>query len=359
MSGGLTMSCSMPLTISFMSAPVGRGLRGRASAARAAVGRGRDGVVDRLDVVQDVAGIAALLDRAAADRRRPDAADRDAEVAAVGASAGGDRRRSRTSGRAGGAGPSSPSAARTRRSRSRARGGPRGRRRGTPRPARSARRRCRSSAPAHRARSAARRGRRAARRAPAGAEMLPPTVAFGAPRRPRCARRRSRAPRRRLRRARRSAPSRRSRPGRRRRAPCRGRSGGASAPARASRRPTAISGSRIVPPAKTVIPSPSPYREAASSADVGKSTSSGHCADSKRGSEDGAKTRPTTVRRVAFASIDELDSALAGASYLADRGLATALYLSLSSRSRCCSKARRASARPRRRRRSPRRSARR
>jgi MoxR-like ATPase len=32
---------------------------------------------------------------------------------------------------------------------------------------------------------------------------------------------------------------------------------------------------------------------------------------------------------VAFASIDELDSALAQASYLADRGLATALYLSL------------------------------
>jgi MoxR-like ATPase len=32
---------------------------------------------------------------------------------------------------------------------------------------------------------------------------------------------------------------------------------------------------------------------------------------------------------LAFASIEELDSALAGASYLADRGLATALYLSL------------------------------
>jgi MoxR-like ATPase len=32
---------------------------------------------------------------------------------------------------------------------------------------------------------------------------------------------------------------------------------------------------------------------------------------------------------MAFASIDELDSALAGASYLADRGLATALYLAL------------------------------
>nr|MBA3842419.1 MoxR family ATPase [Actinomycetota bacterium] len=32
---------------------------------------------------------------------------------------------------------------------------------------------------------------------------------------------------------------------------------------------------------------------------------------------------------MAFASIDELDLALSGASYLADRGLATALYLSL------------------------------
>jgi MoxR-like ATPase len=35
------------------------------------------------------------------------------------------------------------------------------------------------------------------------------------------------------------------------------------------------------------------------------------------------------VWAMAFASIDELDSALAGASYLADRGLATALYLAL------------------------------
>ena len=37
----------------------------------------------------------------------------------------------------------------------------------------------------------------------------------------------------------------------------------------------------------------------------------------------------TTVSSMEFASIDELDSALAGASYLADRGLATALYLAL------------------------------
>ena len=36
-----------------------------------------------------------------------------------------------------------------------------------------------------------------------------------------------------------------------------------------------------------------------------------------------------TLRTMAFASIDELESALAGASYLPDRGLATALYLSL------------------------------
>ena len=37
--------------------------------------------------------------------------------------------------------------------------------------------------------------------------------------------------------------------------------------------PAAISGSRIVPPANTVMPVPSPNREAASSAVVGKRTS--------------------------------------------------------------------------------------
>ena len=39
--------------------------------------------------------------------------------------------------------------------------------------------------------------------------------------------------------------------------------------------------------------------------------------------------QPGTLRAVPFASIDELESALAGASYLPDRGLSTALYLSL------------------------------
>jgi MoxR-like ATPase len=41
------------------------------------------------------------------------------------------------------------------------------------------------------------------------------------------------------------------------------------------------------------------------------------------------RARSTTLARMEFASIDELESALTGASYLPDRGLATALYLSL------------------------------
>ena len=41
------------------------------------------------------------------------------------------------------------------------------------------------------------------------------------------------------------------------------------------------------------------------------------------------RVHSTTLARMAFASIDELESALTGASYLPDRGLATALYLSL------------------------------
>ena len=57
---------------------------------------------------------------------------------------------------------------------------------------------------------------------------------------------------------------------------------------------------------------------------------------------------------MAFESIDELEVALREADYLPDRGLATALFLvARGSRSRCSSRARPASARPRRRRRSP------
>jgi MoxR-like ATPase len=41
------------------------------------------------------------------------------------------------------------------------------------------------------------------------------------------------------------------------------------------------------------------------------------------------RAHSTTLARMEFASIDELESALTGASYLPDRGLATALYLSL------------------------------
>ena len=48
---------------------------------------------------------------------------------------------------------------------------------------------------------------------------------------------------------------------------------------------------------------------------------------------------------------DQLDAELAAAGYFADERLATAIFLALGSASRCCSKARRASARPRPRRR--------
>jgi MoxR-like ATPase len=41
------------------------------------------------------------------------------------------------------------------------------------------------------------------------------------------------------------------------------------------------------------------------------------------------RAHSTTLAKMAFASIDELESALTAASYLPDRGLATALYLSL------------------------------
>ena len=69
---------------------------------------------------------------------------------------------------------------------------------------------------------------------------------------------------------------------------------------------------------------------AASSADVGNSTSGSSADSTKRASAACVKVRSNLYcAYVAFASIDELDSALAQASYLADRGLATALYLAL------------------------------
>src|SRR5438552_3010990 len=86
-------------------------------------------------------------------------------------------------------------------------------------------------------------------------------------------------------------------------------------------RPLAISGMRIVPPPKIVIPEPSPYRDAASSADVGISTSGAIAA-----SISAFRRYPRSMK---IGSIDELEPALAGVSYLPDRGLATALFLSL------------------------------
>jgi MoxR-like ATPase len=46
-------------------------------------------------------------------------------------------------------------------------------------------------------------------------------------------------------------------------------------------------------------------------------------------SDPNTRAREATVRRVTFASIDELERSLADAAYLTDRGLATALFLSL------------------------------
>jgi MoxR-like ATPase len=100
------------------------------------------------------------------------------------------------------------------------------------------------------------------------------------------------------------------------------------------RAPSAISGRRIVPPPTTVMPAPSPKRRAASSAEVGISTSAATAArfcSRAVSTSNRVRAAPSAlvyIGEVAFASIDELESALAHASYLPDRGLATALYLS-------------------------------
>ena len=105
-SGGLTMSCSTPLTISFMRAPVGRGLRGRASAARCGGSRRtRRASSTGSTSSRSVGGVAALPRQRGTGRpsgRRP--ADADAQVAAVRARARPRRRRSHTNARGGAAG---------------------------------------------------------------------------------------------------------------------------------------------------------------------------------------------------------------------------------------------------------------
>src|SRR5213596_3473043 len=116
---------------------------------------------------------------------------------------------------------------------------------------------------------------------------------------------------------------------------------------------------RIVPPATTVTPAPSPNAAIASSREVGTTTSaasrvgavtwlaSGRLRETSAGAVDDAggfchrarRRRKTLrawrghfadiVRNMAFASIDELESALRRASYLPERGLSTALFISL------------------------------
>ena len=179
--------------------------------------------------------------------------------------------------------------------RPRARAGPSDRRRGSPRRARSARRPCRSSAPARRARSAVRRDRRAAPPTPGGAQRLPPTVALpahlGVARSPtRSGRAGSSVDE--LRQGHHRADpddvavdAQLVEPAAVRAARC--------APASADRRRAAAI--RIVPPANTVTPSPSPNSSAASSAVVGTIVAAVMRADSM--TADGPRSVPATLRR--------------------------------------------------------------
>ena len=96
-------------------------------------------------------------------------------------------------------------------------------------------------------------------------------------------------------------------------------------------RPAVISGRRMVPPPKTVTP-------CAVAEERGRLVGGGryeHVGSHGRDSKRAPHTRCAATEALdyapfmAFASIDELELALAEASYLTDRGLATALYLAV------------------------------
>ena len=133
---------------------------------------------------------------------------------------------------------------------------------------------------------------------------------------------------------------------------------------RACTRPAASSGMRIVPPPKTVTPSPSPNNDTASSADVGNRAPrpQSPCGDSTRSARaHRGRACPRTAIDYAHAMTFAVDRrARVGARRRLvprrPRARDRALSCRCSSRSRCCSRARRASGRPRPRRRSPRRS---
>ena len=168
---------------------------------------------------------------------------------------------------------------------------------------------------ARRARSAARRDRRAAPRVPAARRGCRRRWRPGGPRRRRCGARPVRAPRRRSRPAPRRRPSRRSA---RRRRPC-------CSPSRPLRwsssaragltRPAVISGNRIVPPANTVMSCPVAEELGGFFGGRWNERLGRHARDL------GGARQDRYPAAVPFASIDELESALAGASYLPDRGL--------------------------------------
>ena len=102
-----------------------------------------------------------------------------------------------------------------------------------------------------------------------------------------------------------------------------------------------------MPPASTVIPLPSPNADTASAADVGtrKLLTASHLLPARRRDRTGAilehppsarkalRPRPgydaAVVAASTFSTIEELQAALLADSYLADRGLATVLFLAL------------------------------
>ena len=111
----------------------------------------------------------------------------------------------------------------------------------------------------------------------------------------------------------------------------RARCGGASARASGFSRPAAISGRRIVPPAKTVMPSPSPNRAGRLVGGRRNEHLGRHARDSMRRARASCVKRARTLRCARWRSRRSTSSSPRSPARRTspDRGLATALYLSL------------------------------
>ena len=316
MSGGLAISCSTPLTVSLMRSPASSRARADEHGEHLARGTRREAtrVVDRIDVLQDVVGVAALLDArgsAPPSGRRPRrrrAAPSPVEQIATFAIAYecACRRRSVCADQAPGRRvvldlEHEPARAVAGEEVLDGLGALAALAVGADARAERDQRRAEIAA----LRAVARRARRGCRRP----SRLRAHLAVGdLPReaREQLVRRR--------RRARRPAPSRRSGRRRRRREARRGRCGGAAARASGFSRPAAISGMRIVPPAKTVMSVAVAEELHRFVGGASERALRPPCRDSiavRRRPRQTRAGRHATLRRVQFASIDELESALA------------------------------------------------